>query len=58
MPAPVNVNVTPPLTVIVKGGAELVNVIAPIVMVDEIERLAMLDKLLNVAVSVVPEIPG
>lgn len=58
MPVPVRFNVTALLTVIVKAGAELANVIAPIVMVDEIERLVMGDKLVNVAVSVVPELPG
>ena len=58
MPAPVRINATALLTVIVKAGAELSNVIAPIVMVDEIKRLCMMDKLLNVAVSVVPELPG
>jgi len=58
MPVPVRFNATALLTVIVKAGAELVNVIAPIVMLDEIKRLVMGDKLLNVAVSVVPELPG
>jgi len=59
IPVPLTVNEIAESTVIVKEGvSEAVNVIPPISMLEEIKREVTLDRLLNVATSVVPELPG
>ena len=60
MPVPLIVNVNVGSTVIVKECvSEAVNVIAPIAMLDETKREVVLERLLNVAMSVVPGgVPG